>query len=63
MEIDGEEYSYLCDVMWEVYNWLNGLIRQLQIMVEMEQKWVDEMEDVCSGILQLSVVFFDEFYL
>lgn len=62
-ETDGEEYSYLCDVMREVYNRLNGLIRQLQAMAEMEQKWAHEMEDVRSGILQPSAAFFDEFHL
>ena len=62
-ETDGEEYSYLCDVMREVYNRLNGLIRQLQTMAEMEQKWAHEMEDVRSGILHPSAAFFDEFHL
>ena len=62
-ETDGEEYRYLCDVMREVYNRLNGLVRQLQTMAEMEQKWAHELEDVRKGILQPSAAFFNEFHL
>ena len=62
-ETDGEEYRYLCSVMREVYNRLNGLIRQLQTMAEMEQKWAHEIEDVRSGVLQPSAAFFNDFHL
>lgn len=62
-EAEGEEYRYLCGVMREVFNRLNGLIRQLQTMAEMEQKWAHELSDVREGILQPSAAFFNDFHL
>ena len=62
-ETEGEEYGYLCDVMREVFVRLNGLIRQLQTMAEMEQKWAHELDDVREGVLQPSAAFFNEFHL
>ena len=62
-ETEGDEYRYVCDVMREVFNRLNGLIRQLQTMAEMEQKWAHELDDVREGILQPSAAFFNDFHL
>lgn len=63
METEGEEYRYLCDVMREVFMRLNGLIRQLQTMAEMEQKWAHELDGVREGVLQPSAAFFNDFHL
>lgn len=63
MQAEGDEYRYVCDVMREVFNRLNGLIRQLQTMAEMEQKWAHELDDVREGILQPSAAFFNDFHL
>ena len=62
-ETEGEEYRHLCGVMKDVFNRLNGLIRQLQSMAEMEQKWAHELDDVREGILQPSAAFFNDFHL
>ena len=62
-EVEGEEYRYLCSVMKEVFSRLNGLIRQLQTMAEMEQKWAHELNDVREGTLQPSAAFFNDFHL
>lgn len=62
-EAKGEEYRHLCDVMKDVFSRLNGLIRQLQSMAEMEQKWAGELDDVRQGILQPSAAFFNDFHL
>ena len=62
-ETEGEEYRYLRDVMREVFIRLNGLIRQLQTMAEMEQKWAHELDDVREATLQPSAAFFNEFHL
>lgn len=62
-ETEGEEYRHLCGVMKEVFSRLNGLIRQLQTMAEMEQKWAHELDDVREGILQPSAAFFNDFHL
>ena len=62
-ETEGDKYRYVCDVMREVFNRLNGLIRQLQTMAEMEQKWAHELDDVREGILQPSAAFFNDFHL
>lgn len=62
-EVEGEEYRYLCGVMNEVFSRLNGLIRQLQTMAEMEQKWAHELDDVREGTLQPSAAFFNDFHL
>ena len=62
-ETERDEYRYVCDVMKEVFNRLNGLIRQLQTMAEMEQKWAHELDDVQEGILQPSAAFFNDFHL
>lgn len=62
-ETEGEEYNYLCDVMKDVFSRLNGLIRQLQTMAEMEQKWAHELNDVQEGVLQPSAAFFNDFHL
>ena len=62
-EPQAEEYSYLCSVMSEVFIRLNGLIRQLQAMAEMELKWAHELDDVRGGILQPSAAFFNDFHL
>lgn len=60
---EGEEYRHLCGVMKDVFSRLNGLIRQLQSMAEMEQKWAHELDDVREGILQPSAAFFNDFHL
>ena len=62
-ETDGEEYRHLCGVMKDVFSRLNGLIRQLQSMADMEQKWAHELDDVREGILQPSAAFFNDFHL
>ena len=62
-ETEGEEYRHLCGVMKDVFSRLNGLIRQLQSMAEMEQKWAHELDDVREGILQPSAAFFNDFHL
>lgn len=62
-EAKGEEYRHLCDVMKDVFSRLNGLIRQLQSMAEMEQKWAGELDDVREGTLQPSAAFFNDFHL
>ena len=62
-ETEGEEYRHLCGVMKDVFSRLNGLIRQLQSMAEMEQKWAHELDDAREGILQPSAAFFNDFHL
>lgn len=62
-EAKGEEYRHLCDVMKDVFSRLNGLIRQLQSMAEMEQKWAGELDGVREGTLQPSAAFFNDFHL
>lgn len=62
-EMEGEEYTYLCDVMRDVFTRLNGLIRQLQTMAEMETKWAHELDDVREDVLQPSAAFFNDFHL
>lgn len=62
-ETEGEEYRHLCGVMKDVFSRLNGLIRQLQSMADMEQKWAHELNDVREGILQPSAAFFNDFHL
>ncbi|XP_068681108.1 probable E3 ubiquitin-protein ligase HECTD4 isoform X3 [Montipora foliosa] len=62
-EPQAEEYSYLCSVMNEVFIRLNGLIRQLQTMAEMELKWAHELDEVRGEILQPSAAFFNDFHL
>ena len=62
-ETQAEEFSFLCDVMSEVFIRLNALIRQLQTMAEMEKKWAHELDDVRGAILQPSAAFFNDFHL
>ena len=62
-DIMSEEYRYLRQVMTEVFTRLDGLIRQLQTMAEMEQKWAHELDDVRGGLLQPSAAFFNDFHL
>ena len=62
-ETQAEEFSFLCDVMSEVFIRLNGLIRQLQTMAEMEKKWAHELDDVRGAVLQPSAAFFNDFHL
>lgn len=62
-ETQAEEFSFLCDVMSEVFIRLNALIRQLQTMAEMEKKWAHELDDVRGAVLQPSAAFFNDFHL
>ncbi|XP_048583049.1 probable E3 ubiquitin-protein ligase HECTD4 isoform X2 [Nematostella vectensis] len=57
------DYNHLCEVMAEVFRRTDGLVRQLQSMVELELRWDQELRDVHQGELHPSMAFFNEHHL
>ncbi|XP_031557373.1 probable E3 ubiquitin-protein ligase HECTD4, partial [Actinia tenebrosa] len=60
---DSTEYVKLCEVMREVFRRIDGILRQLQAMAEVELRWSQEIEDLRQGLLQPSAAFFNEYHL
>jgi hypothetical protein len=55
------EYCLLVDVITETYQKLHALIRRLQVLADLESQWINEVDDVKSGLVLLQDVFFDEY--
>ena len=62
-EHNTEEYSLLREVMSEVYRRLYAMIRQLQGIAELEQRWNSEVADVTQGEMKHNEVFFVDYHL
>lgn len=60
---ESSEYVKLCEVMREVFRRIDGIMRQLQAMAEVELRWWQEIEDLRQELLQPSAAFFNEYHL
>lgn len=49
--------------MREVFRRIDGILRQLQAMAEVELRWWQEIEDLRQELLQPSAAFFNEYHL
>ncbi|XP_077996372.1 putative E3 ubiquitin-protein ligase HECTD4 [Glandiceps talaboti] len=58
-----ENYSLLCNVISEVYRRLDAIMRQIQALAELEQKWQQEVDDLRKGSLPLGIAFFADYHL
>jgi len=63
VEFESSKYLKLCDTMRVVFRRLDGILRQLQAMAEIELRWSQEVEDIRNGLLQPSAGFFNEYHL
>lgn len=63
IEFESSKYLKLCDTMRDVFRRLDGILRQLQAMAEVELRWSQEIDDIRQGLLQPSAAFFNEYHL
>ncbi|XP_077866440.1 putative E3 ubiquitin-protein ligase HECTD4 [Saccoglossus kowalevskii] len=58
-----ENYTLLLNVVSEVYRRFDAVLRQLQSLAELEQKWQTEVDDLRQGSLPLGIAFFADYHL
>ena len=56
-----KDYFELVDIMSETYKKINGLIRILQQIAELETKWENDLQDYRENTIKLNDVFFNDF--
>ena len=56
-----KDYFELVDIMSETYKKINGLIRILQQIAELETKWENDLQDYRENSIKLNDVFFNDF--
>ena len=56
-----KDYFELVDIMSETYKKINGLIRILQQIAELETKWENDLQDYRENTNKLNDVFFNDF--
>ncbi|XP_014675681.1 PREDICTED: LOW QUALITY PROTEIN: probable E3 ubiquitin-protein ligase HECTD4 [Priapulus caudatus] len=60
---DSEEYCLLCVVLIDTYRKMDSLLRQLQTIAELEQRWQNEVNDIRQGMMPASMSFFAGYHL
>ncbi|XP_025090246.1 probable E3 ubiquitin-protein ligase HECTD4 isoform X2 [Pomacea canaliculata] len=58
-----EDYLLLSSVVDEVYRRFDVLLRQLQTMADLEQRWRNEVEEYCQGNTSVPSPFFHDYHL